>query len=59
MWYGVLCGLAAGAMWGTIFVLPTWLAAFSPLELALGRYLAYGLSCCCCWRRACPRCCDG
>ena len=43
MWYGVLCGLAAGAMWGTIFVLPTWLAAFSPLELALGRYLAYGL----------------
>jgi len=43
MWYGVLCGLAAGAMWGTIFVLPMWLAAFSPLELALGRYLAYGL----------------
>ena len=43
MLYGVLCGLAAGAMWGTIFVLPTWLAAFSPLELALGRYLAYGL----------------
>ena len=43
MLVGVLCGLAAGAMWGTIFVLPTWLAAFSPLELALGRYLAYGL----------------
>jgi drug/metabolite transporter (DMT)-like permease len=43
MWYGVLCGLAAGAMWGTIFVMPTWLADFSPLELALGRYLAYGL----------------
>jgi len=43
MWYGVLCGLAAGAMWGTIFVLPTRLAAFSPLQLALGRYLAYGL----------------
>jgi drug/metabolite transporter (DMT)-like permease len=42
MWYGVLCGVAAGAMWGTIFVLPAWLAAFSPLELALGRYLAYG-----------------
>ena len=43
MWYGVLCGLAAGAMWGTIFVMPKWLADFSPLELALGRYLAYGL----------------
>lgn len=43
MGYGVLCGVVAGAMWGTIFVLPAWLAAFSPLELALGRYLAYGL----------------
>lgn len=43
MWYGVVCGLAAGAFWGTIFVMPRWLAAFSPMELALGRYLAYGL----------------
>jgi drug/metabolite transporter (DMT)-like permease len=43
MWYGVLCGLAAGAFWGTIFVMPRWLAEFSPMELALGRYLAYGL----------------
>jgi drug/metabolite transporter (DMT)-like permease len=43
MWYGVLCGLMAGAFWGTIFVMPRWLAEFSPMELALGRYLAYGL----------------
>lgn len=43
MWYGILCGVAAGAFWGTIFVMPRWLADFSPLELALGRYLAYGL----------------
>jgi drug/metabolite transporter (DMT)-like permease len=43
MWYGVLCGLAAGAFWGMIFVMPRWLAEFSPMELALGRYLAYGL----------------
>ncbi|NYE63957.1 drug/metabolite transporter (DMT)-like permease [Duganella sp. 1224] len=43
MWYGVLCGLTAGAFWGMIFVMPRWLAEFSPLELALGRYLAYGL----------------
>jgi drug/metabolite transporter (DMT)-like permease len=43
MWYGVLCGLAAGAFWGMIFVMPRWLAEFSPVELALGRYLAYGL----------------
>nr|WP_315248823.1 DMT family transporter [uncultured Duganella sp.] len=43
MWYGVLCGLLAGAFWGTIFVMPRWLAEFSPMALALGRYLAYGL----------------
>lgn len=42
MGFGVLCGLTAGAFWGMIFVMPRWLAAFSPLELALGRYLAYG-----------------
>lgn len=33
MWYGVVCGLAAGAFWGMIFVMPRWLAAFSPMEL--------------------------
>lgn len=43
MWYGILCGLTAGAFWGMIFVMPRWLAEFSPVELALGRYLAYGL----------------
>ncbi|QOY92668.1 DMT family transporter [Massilia sp. UMI-21] len=42
MWIGVLCGLLAGAMWGLVFIAPALLAAFSPLELAVGRYLAYG-----------------
>jgi drug/metabolite transporter (DMT)-like permease len=42
MWMGVLCGLLAGAMWGMVFVVPELLSAFSPLELALGRYVAYG-----------------
>ncbi|GGY10131.1 EamA family transporter [Massilia dura] len=42
MWTGVLCGLLAGAMWGMVFIVPAMLAAFSPLELALGRYTAYG-----------------
>ena len=42
MWTGVLCGLLAGAMWGLVFIAPEVLAAFSPLELAVGRYLAYG-----------------
>ena len=42
MWIGVLCGLLAGAMWGLVFIVPELLGAFSPLELAVGRYLAYG-----------------
>jgi drug/metabolite transporter (DMT)-like permease len=43
MWVGIICGLLAGAMWGMVFIVPTMLPAFSPLELALGRYCAYGL----------------
>jgi len=42
MWIGVLCGLLAGAMWGLVFIVPELLGAFSPLELAVGRYVAYG-----------------
>ncbi|RJG27469.1 DMT family transporter [Massilia cavernae] len=42
MWNGVLCGLLAGALWGMVFIAPEILKAFSPLEMALGRYAAYG-----------------
>ncbi len=42
MWTGVLCALLAGAMWGMVFLVPVLLPAFSPVELALGRYTAYG-----------------
>ena len=42
MWQGVLCGLVAGAMWGMVFIVPALLPAFSPLELMVGRYTAYG-----------------
>lgn len=42
MWNGVLCGLLAGAMWGMVFIVPELLSAFSPLEMAVGRYIAYG-----------------
>jgi drug/metabolite transporter (DMT)-like permease len=42
MWIGVLCALLAGAMWGMVFIVPELLPAFSPLELAIGRYTAYG-----------------
>lgn len=41
MGWGVLCGVLAGAFWGTVFIAPRWLAAFSPWELAFGRYFAY------------------
>ena len=37
---GILCGMLAGALWGMVFVAPAWLAAFTPLQLAAGRYLA-------------------
>lgn len=43
MWIGVACGLLAGAMWGMVFIAPELLSAFSPLEMAVGRYIAYGL----------------
>jgi drug/metabolite transporter (DMT)-like permease len=43
MWNGMLCGLLAGAMWGMVFIVPEILSAFSPLELAVGRYIAYGI----------------
>lgn len=42
MWIGVLCGLLAGALWGMVFIVPQLLPAFSPVELAVGRYTAYG-----------------
>ena len=42
MLFGVLCGLGAGALWGLVFLMPAWLSGFTPLELAAGRYSAYG-----------------
>jgi len=39
---GVACGIAAGALWGLVFLAPELGGAFSPLLLTIGRYLAYG-----------------
>jgi len=39
---GVLCGVLAGALWGMVFLVPELLPGFSPVELAVGRYTAYG-----------------
>jgi drug/metabolite transporter (DMT)-like permease len=39
----VLCGAGAGALWGLVFLAPELVRTFGPLELAIGRYLGYGL----------------
>lgn len=40
---GVLCGAGAGALWGLVFLAPELARTSSPLQLTIGRYLAYGL----------------
>lgn len=40
---GIGCGIAAGALWGLVFLAPELARDFTPLQLAAGRYLAYGL----------------
>lgn len=40
---GVACGIAAGALWGLVFVAPAVAHAFGPMQLAAGRYLGYGV----------------
>lgn len=39
---GVLAGLAAGALWGLVFVMPRMVEGFSAVDLASGRFVAYG-----------------
>jgi drug/metabolite transporter (DMT)-like permease len=41
-WRGIGCGLAAGALWGLVFLTPELTAGFTPIQLSAGRYLAYG-----------------
>jgi drug/metabolite transporter (DMT)-like permease len=40
---GTLYALAAGLMWGLVFVAPTMLAEYPAALLTMGRYLAFGL----------------
>ncbi|CAB3764985.1 DMT family transporter [Paraburkholderia solisilvae] len=39
---GVMFGMMAGALWGTVFLVPRLLPDFSPLLLSSGRYMMYG-----------------
>lgn len=40
---GMLFGVIAGALWGTVFVAPQLARDFTGLQLAAGRYLVYGV----------------
>lgn len=40
---GVFFGMLAGASWGAIFLAPSLVPNFTPLQLSAGRYLIYGL----------------
>ena len=39
----VACGMGAVALWGLVFLAPELVRDFTPLQLAIGRYVAYGL----------------
>ncbi len=41
---GIGAGIAAGAMWGLVFIAPQLAPDFEPVQLSAGRYLAYGLA---------------
>jgi drug/metabolite transporter (DMT)-like permease len=40
---GVACALAAGLLWGLVFIVPVLLPDYSAAQLSAGRYLAFGL----------------
>ena len=39
---GILAGLAAGALWGLVFVAPRIVVGLSPVDFTAGRFLSYG-----------------
>jgi drug/metabolite transporter (DMT)-like permease len=41
---GILAGLAAGALWGLTFVAPRAVVPYSEIDLAILRYLAFGMT---------------
>ena len=40
---GILFGVGAGLLWGIAFVAPEFAPKYNPVEIALGRYLFYGI----------------
>jgi len=43
MTWGIVAGLLAGALWGLVFVAPRMTPGLSSLDLAAGRFIAYGV----------------
>lgn len=43
MGMGIAAGLGAGALWGTLFLLPLILPTLSAIDLSAGRFVSYGL----------------
>ena len=39
---GLLAGLGAGALWGLVFIAPQMVPGYSTVDLAAGRFVAYG-----------------
>ena len=56
---GIANGVAAGALWGVVFLAPAVLQSFNALQLSAGRYLVYGLMAVALllprWKRLAPR----
>lgn len=44
MFAGIAAGLAAGALWGLIFIAPLGVAPYAGIDLAIGRYLVFALT---------------
>lgn len=42
MGVGIANGIAAGALWGVVFLAPAMLSQFGAVQLSAGRYLVYG-----------------
>jgi drug/metabolite transporter (DMT)-like permease len=43
MWVGIAAGLAAGALWGLVFVAPRMVPSISGVDFTVGRFVSYGI----------------
>ena len=43
MWVGIAAGLAAGALWGLVFVAPRMVPGITGVDFTAGRFVSYGL----------------